>query len=72
MDHGLRDVEALLVVAHQAPPTDHPAEGPFNDPPPGDNLKAALLVRPAYALDGEVGERGFVNELGPAVGAISK
>ena len=30
-DHGLRDVDALLVITDQSAPSDHPAKGPFDD-----------------------------------------
>lgn len=31
-DHGVRDVDALLIIAHEAPPAPHAAEGAFESP----------------------------------------
>ena len=49
MDHGFGDVETPLVIAYQPPPADHPAEGPFDDPPTRDHLEPDLLVGPQPA-----------------------
>ncbi len=43
-DHGLGDVEAGLIVAHEAAPPCHPAEGAFDHLSAGQNLEALLVV----------------------------
>src|SRR3954454_13340103 len=71
-DHGLRDVDALLVVAHEAAPSCHPAEGPLDDPAAGEDLEALLVVGSTDDLDHEVEIGGFVHELQPVIGAVSE
>jgi hypothetical protein len=48
VDHGFGNVTAALVVADQAAPAGHPAEGSLHDPTARQNLKA-LLAWPACA-----------------------
>ena len=42
VNHILRDVDALLVVAHQATPPYQPAEGAFHHPASGLDRKSLL------------------------------
>lgn len=65
VDHGLGDVEALFVVAHQASPSGKPAEGAFDDPASRQHLEPRLGIDPPHDFDDEVEEGGLVNELRP-------
>ena len=68
----MRDVDALLVVAHETSPARHPAEAAFNDPPAGGHLEARLLVRPPDDLHDEVEVAGLVHQLEPVVGGVGE
>src|SRR5665213_393283 len=70
-DHGVRDVDALLVVAHETSPARHPAEGAFDDPAAG-HLEPLLVVGPTDDLDHEVEIGGFVHELQPVISAVGE
>ena len=66
VDHGLEDVDALFVVAHQAAPTGEPTEGAFDDPAPGQDLEARFVVDAANHLDDEVDEAALSMSWVPA------
>lgn|GEM_PF-6229780 len=52
-DHGHRDVDAALVVSHEAPPAGHASEGVAHHPSTGQNLEALRSVPAADDLDDE-------------------
>ena len=72
VDHGLGDVEALLVVTHQAAPTDEPAEGALHHPAARQHLEARLGVDAAHYFDDEFEEGDLVHELAAVVGAVGQ
>src|ERR1700691_3971192 len=71
-DHGVRDIDAPLIVAHQASPAHHPSEGTFDHPPARQNLEALLVVGPADDLDDKIEIGRFIHQVEPIVGAIGE
>jgi hypothetical protein len=63
MDHGLGDVETLLKDTREPAPTDHPAQGSFDDPPARQHFEARLAIDTSDNLDDEVEERRLVEQL---------
>lgn len=43
-DHGVRDVDALFIVAHEAPPARHPSECALDHLAAGQDLESLLVV----------------------------
>ena len=65
-------VDALLVVAYEASPSHHPAEGAFHDPAPWQNLEPFLVIGSADDLNDEVEIGGLVHQLKAVIGAIGE
>lgn len=42
-DHGLRDIDALLLVAHDAAPPGHPSEGVLDEPSTWQHLDTLII-----------------------------
>lgn len=62
-DHGVRDVDALLVIADEAAPACHPSERA---------LEASLIIGPGNDLDDEVEVSGLVHQFRPVIGAVGE
>lgn len=71
-DHGLGDIDPLLVVADQASPSAHPAKGALDDPAARQGLEAFLVAAPTDDLDDEIEIASLVHELEPVVGSIGE
>ncbi|WP_408902494.1 hypothetical protein [Teichococcus vastitatis] len=70
VDHGPGDVAAAFVVADQAAPAGHPAEGPLHDSAARQNLEALLVCQLAHYLDDKVivgAASGEVLQPGPSL-----
>ncbi len=72
MDHGLGDIDAGFVVAHEAAPSGHPAEGALDHPTPWQDFEACLFIGAPDDFDDEVEEGGLVHELAPVIGAVGE
>src|SRR4051812_46601688 len=71
-DHGVRDVDASLVVAHEASPAHHPSESALHDPASGQDLEALLAVRSADDRDEEVEIGSLVHEFEPVISRVGE
>ena len=62
VDHGLRDVEALLTIAHETAPAGHPTKGALDDPSLWQHFERGLRVGPANNFKAEVVVGGGVHQ----------
>lgn len=72
MNHGRRDIQSHIRIAHQLSPLQHPAEGALAPPALQQMGKALLANQPAHGLDHQVEEYGLVAQLAPVVRAVGK
>lgn len=72
VDHCLGDVEALLVISHQASPAHYPSEGSLHNPTTGQDVETCGAFDPADHLDDEVEEGGLVHQHCPIIGTVGK
>jgi bifunctional DNA primase/polymerase-like protein/D5-like protein/primase-like protein len=72
VDHGLGDVDAGFVVAHEASPAGQPAEGALDDPAPRQDFEARLGVEAADDLNDEVEEGSLVQEPSSVIGPVGE
>lgn len=72
MDHGVGDIEALLIVAHEPAPARHPAERALDHLASRIHLGAFLTRELAHDADGEVLVGRQARKLATVVGAVSE
>ncbi len=72
MNHGLRYVRALLVVAYEPTPANHPPKGALNHSAARQDGKARVLLVTACHLNHEVEGCGLVHQRCTVVCAIGK
>jgi len=72
VDHGLGDIASGFIVANEAAPAGHPAEGALDDLASGQQLEAWFSIDPADDLDDQVQEGGLVHELAAIIGAVGE
>jgi hypothetical protein len=72
MDHGLGDIEALLVVAHEPVPAPEPGEGSLDHQRRGRTWKlGSPSIRRTTSMT-KPRKAALFHELGPAVGAVGE
>lgn len=72
VDHVFRHVNALFVVAHQAPVTHQPCERSLDHPAPWLNSETLLPLQTPHDFHRKVEKRGLVHQLSAVVCRISK
>lgn len=72
MDHCLRHVEALLVVAPEPAPACYLTEGALDATAVGQHPEAGNIVRLADNLEDEVPQRRRIQQLGAAASTVAK
>lgn len=71
MYRGLEDVDALLVIAHEATPSSEKSNGSLDHPASRQHLEALFSRDPSDDFDDELQERGLVHELGTFICPVS-
>jgi hypothetical protein len=70
VDHGFGNVTAAFIIADQAAPAPHPAEGSLPHPAAWQDLKALLVLELAHDFDDEVMVGSGARQLAAVVGAV--
>ena len=70
--HRFGDVETLLIIANEAPPPGHPAEGGFDDPASGQHVEAGFRIGPAHDLEHEILLGCGIHQARSIIGAVSE
>ena len=72
MYHGLGDVDAGFVVAHEATPACQASESSFDEPSAWQNLEAGFGLDALDDLDDEVEIGRLIRQLPPVTGAVGE
>ena len=72
MDHRLGDINALYIIAHEAPPLNEPSEGSLDHPASRQYLEALFPLDTPDNFDDELQECGLVLGGGVLVGPPSR
>lgn len=72
VDHGFRDIDALLIIPHEAAPFGHPARGSQGDSSARQDLEAGLMVAAADNRQHEVTVSTGVLQFGSGIRSVAE
>lgn len=72
VDYRFGNIEARFAIAHEAPPSRHPAEGALDDLAPRQDLEVGLTLDASNDFDHEVEIGGLAHQVAPVIGTVGE